>query len=690
MITYGCECTTNGIFASEILDVMQRIIDHAAILSGRSDYVERSQSQVQSAESRPAVSRSTHHRSSRTGVCALSHRWRGHSWVSSIEVQLYRDVIMISVQNKVAELLEATEIRGEKNWSVQSTHTSSEPGNLSIPMSVHRDAIEASANAMIITRAEPPQFMIEYVNPAFERITGYRAAEVIGRSCNFLQGADRDQVGIDEIRLALREQRMGNAVLRNYRKDGTLFWNHLFIAPVRGSDGAVTHFVASQYDISEARKLESELLYLAHHDELTGLPNRALLRDRLLDAIASAQRDRRGIWVAFVSLDRFKVINDSFGHAGGDSFLKVIADRLHAAHRGAETVARWRSDEFAILMSEQSMGGIGIAELERFMTAVSVPIWYQGHEVVVSCSIGVSRFPEDGCDVDTLLERADIAAFHAKSEGRNCFRFHAADMNQKALARLRTEAALRLAMQREEFVLHYQPQIDLRSGHIVGVEALVRWQHPERGLVGPVEFIGIAEETGLIVSIGNWVLRNACLQNRQWQREGLPHVTVAVNLSARQFMCAHLADSIGAILSESGLAPKDLELELTESLVMRDVERGICILRALKQLGVSVAVDDFGTGYSSLAYLKRLPIDVLKIDRSFVTDIGSDDGDAITASIIELAHNLKLKVIGEGVETVEQLDHLSLSRCDQVQGYYFSRPVPASAFADLLRADRRA
>ncbi|MDM5180007.1 EAL domain-containing protein [Massilia sp. DJPM01] len=554
-------------------------------------------------------------------------------------------------------------------------------------MSVHRYAIEASANAMIITRAEPPHFIIEYVNPAFERITGYRAAEVIGRSCNFLQGDDGDQAGIDEIRLALREQRAGNAVLRNYRKDGTLFWNHLFIAPVRGSDGAVSHFVASQYDISQAKQLESELLHLAHHDELTGLPNRALLRDRLLHAIACARRDGSRMWVAFVSLDRFKVINDSFGHGGGDSFLKVIAERLHAVVRGADTVARWRSDEFAILMSDQHEGGLGTAALERIMTAVSVPISYEGQEVVLTCSIGVSGYPDDGPGVDTLLERADIAAFHAKNDGRNCFRFHTADVNQKARARLRIEADLRLALERDEFVLHYQPQIDLGSGRITGVEALVRWQHPSRGLVGPVEFIGIAEETGLIVPIGNWVLRTACLQNRQWQQEGLPHVRVAVNLSARQFVCANLAESVGAILSEIGLAPQDLELELTESLVMRDVERGIGVLRALKHLGVSIAVDDFGTGYSSLAYLKRLPIDVLKIDRSFVMDIGSDDGDAIAASIIGLAHNLKLKVVAEGVESVEQLDYLRVHRCDQVQGYYFSRPVPAPAFAELLCVD---
>ncbi|WP_426210266.1 putative bifunctional diguanylate cyclase/phosphodiesterase [Massilia sp. TWP1-3-3] len=563
-------------------------------------------------------------------------------------------------------------------------------GRMAMELSAYKSALEASANAMVITRAVAPHFIIEYVNPAFERITGYTAAEVVGRNCNFLQGDDRNQAGIDEIRLALREQRAGNAVLRNYRKDGTLFWNHLFVAPVRSADGVLSHFVASQYDITEARQREAQLLHLAHHDELTGLPNRALLRDRLLHAIAAARRNGSRIWIAFVSLDRFKAINDSFGHGGGDKFLKVIAARLHGDIRGGDTAARWGSDEFAILMPEQNEDQLANAALERIMAVVNTAIRYEGQEVVLTCSIGVAGYPDDGLDVDSLLERADIAAFHAKNEGGNRFHFHTPGMNQKALARLRTEADLRLALQRDEFVLHYQPQLDLATGRIIGMEALVRWQHPERGLLGPLEFIGLAEETGLIVPIGNWVLRTACVQNRQWQHEGLRHIRVAVNLSARQFVLGDLAELVAAILSEIGLSPGDLELELTESLVMNDVERGIGVLGALKQLGVRIAVDDFGTGYSSLAYLRRLPIDVLKIDRSFVSDIGSGDGDAIVAAIIALAHTLKLKVVAEGVETVEQLDYLRVNQCDEMQGYYFSKAVCADAFAELLRTDQRA
>lgn len=576
--------------------------------------------------------------------------------------------------------------------SARLSQTIDEVARLASALSLRQRAIEASANAMVITRAEAPDFVIDYVNPAFERITGYAAAEVIGRNCRFLQGEDRDQPGLEELRLALREQREGNAVLRNYRKDNSLFLNHLFIAPLRDADGRVTHFVASQYDITAAKQLEARLLHLAHHDELTGLPNRALLRDRLLQAISSAERNGRRLWIVFVSLDRFKVINDSFGHSGGDDFLKVVAARLHDAVRGADTVARWGGDEFAILMPEQgNEEGLCTAALQRIMAAVNAAITFEGQEFVLTCSMGVSGYPQDGAEVDTLLERADIAAFHAKSDGRNRFRFHTGDMNQMALARLRTEADLRLAIKRNEFVLHYQPQVELSSGRIIGAEALVRWQHPERGLVGPFDFIDIAEETGLIVPIGEWVLRSACLQNRAWQRRGLPRIRVAVNLSARQFVRENLAESIGVILAEIGLSSADLELELTESVVMNDVEHGIGTLRALKALGVRISVDDFGTGYSSLSYLKRLPINVLKIDRSFVSDIGAGEGDdaAIVSSIIALAHTLKLKVIAEGVETREQLDYLHRNGCDEMQGFFFSKPVNAQAFAALLRAETR-
>ena len=565
------------------------------------------------------------------------------------------------------------------------------PDQTNFALALRHRAIEASANAMIVTSAIAPGFKIEYVNPAFEKITGYSAAEVIGRNCKFMQGTDLDQPELEEIRAAIRERREGNTVLRNYRKDGSMFWNHLYVAPVRNNQGIVTHFVASQYDITVAKNNEAKLMRMAYHDELTGLPNRALLRDRLLQVLALAGRYDRQIWVLFISLNRFKIINDSFGHKASDRFLTIIAHRLRDAIRESDTAARWGDDEFIIVMQEQPAGKLAMSALQRIIAVVNRAIVFGEQEFFVTCSMGVSRYPQDGDHVDMLLDRADIAAHHAKRKGDNDFQFHTADMNQMALKRLRVEAALRLAIEREEFVLHYQPQVDLSSGAITGMEALIRWQHPEEGLLYPADFIDIAEETGLIIPIGTWVLRAACSQNKQWQEAGLPSIKVAVNLSARQFAQQNLSETIAKILADSGLSPKQLELELTESLIMNDVDQAIGVLRNIKALGVGISVDDFGTGYSSLSYLKRLPIDVLKIDRTFVSDIGAGDGDdaAIVTSIITLAHALKLRVIAEGVETEQQLNYLRGSGCDEMQGYFFSRPVPAEAFAQLLQSGKQ-
>ena len=555
-------------------------------------------------------------------------------------------------------------------------------------LELYRRAIEASANAMVITSAGTPDYIIIYVNPAFERTTGYSAAEVVGRNCKFLQEGEADQPGIYEIRAALREQRAGNAVLRNYRKDKSVFWNHLHVAPVRNADGIVSHFVASQYDITEAKKDEANLLYMAHYDKLTGLPNRTFLRDCLQRAIAAAHSSGQALWVLFVSLEGLNVINDNFGHSGTNSILKVTAQRLRETVCASDIVAHWCGSDFAIVLTQQQDAPLANAMLQAIMAVLNEAFSYGGQDIFLTCSMGVSAYAHNGADCDTLLDQADIAASHAKRHGRNNVRFHSAAMNDLAALRLRTESELRQAIEREEFVLHYQPQVELQSGRVIGMEALIRWQHPLRGLVSPSEFIAIAEETGLIVPIGAWVLRRACLQNRQWQRDGFAPMRIAVNVSARQFAQADLATTIAAVLVEVDLSPAHLELELTESLIMGDVTQAIGALRELKALGVRIAVDDFGTGYSSLAYLKRLPIDVLKIDRAFVADIGAGDGDdaAIVTTIITLAHALKLKVIAEGVETIEQLDFLRRNDCDELQGYYFSQPVDADAFTELLRA----
>jgi diguanylate cyclase (GGDEF)-like protein/PAS domain S-box-containing protein len=549
-------------------------------------------------------------------------------------------------------------------------------------------AIEASANAIVIASARGPDYPVKYVNPAFERITGYTASDVIGGRCRTLFGDDCGQPGIEELQAALRDKREGNAVLRNYRKDGTLFWSEIYLAPVRDSDGKVRHFVVTQYDITAMKQSEAELQYQAHHDALTGLPNRTLLQDRLAQAIAYSSRYERPIWLVYVDLDRFKFVNDSLGHKAGDILLKAIAERLQAAVRQTDTVARLGGDEFVLLLPERTDGTapLSAGAVQRILDSVAQPLYIEGHEFFPTCSIGVAVYPNDGTEADTLMRHADIAMYRAKETGRNNFQFFAATMNERTLERLRLEGELRHAIERGEFVLHYQPQVDLRSGHIVGVEALLRWKHPEFGMISPQRFIGLAEDTGLIVPIGAWVLRTACAQIKAWQCVGLGPLRVAVNLSPRQFAQQELAESIMAVLEDTRLAPCDLEIELTESLVMTDVERAIDTLRTLKSIGVLLSVDDFGTGYSSLSYLSRFPIDVLKIDRSFVQGMTtSPDDAAIVTSIISLSHSLKLHVIAEGVETREQLEHLRSHGCDEMQGYYFSKPVPAAELEQMLR-----
>ena len=371
--------------------------------------------------------------------------------------------------------------------------------------------------------------------------------------------------------------------------------------------------------------------------------------------------------------------------------LREIAVRLQSSVRKTDTVARLGGDEFVLILLERPDGlaGQGAATVQRIMDTVAQPLMIEGHEFFPTCSMGVAVYPTDGNDPETLMTHADVAMYRAKELGRNNFQFYAAAMNAQTLERLHMESELRHALARDEFVLHYQPQVDLRSGRVVGMEALLRWNHPEFGMVSPASFIGLAEETGLIDQIGTWVLRTACAQNKAWQLGGMRNLCVAVNLSARQFGKVDLTRSIKDILHETKLAPKYLEIELTESMVMTDVECAISTLRELKAIGVKLSIDDFGTGYSSLSYLKRFPIDVLKIDRSFVRDIALDTDDAaIVASIISLSHNLKLNVIAEGVETKEQLTYLRQHGCDEMQGYYFSKPVSAERFEQILKDGR--
>jgi diguanylate cyclase len=447
---------------------------------------------------------------------------------------------------------------------------------------------------------------------------------------------------------------------------------------------------AMHYSI-ERKRYQEQLEHQANYDALTGLPNRNLLHDRLKQAVF-AQRQQRSIAVVFIDLDHFKFINDSLGHSAGDRLLRQMADRLREAVRDGDTVSRLGGDEFILVLNDQHNEDFVFRAMQRIIAKVSEPVVLEGQDLTVTCSAGISLYPQDGPDVDTLLKNADAAMYRAKDHGRNNFQFYTAEMNKLVNERLSLEANLRRAVERNELTLHYQSKHDLRTGAIVGVEALLRWSHPEWGLVYPDRFIPLAEETGLIGSIGEWVLRTACAQNRAWQDAGLPPVVMSVNLSARQFRQDALFKTVARILSETGLRPEFLEMEITESMVMHNMEASIAILKGLREIGVHLSVDDFGTGYSSLAYLKALPIGILKIDRSFVHDIdgvaGQSDG-LLARAIISLGHSLKLKVIAEGVERKAQLEFLRAHECDEAQGFYFSKPVPAEDCALLLAGAKR-
>jgi diguanylate cyclase (GGDEF)-like protein/PAS domain S-box-containing protein len=550
-------------------------------------------------------------------------------------------------------------------------------------------AIESSCDGIMISSAGLPDYPFTYVNPAFERITGFPASEAVGRNGRFLLGADMQQIGLDEIRLALREGRDGRAELRNYRRDGSLLWIELSVSPVRNGDGQVTHFVSVMHDVTERKRYEEQLEHHANHDELTGLPNRNLLVDRLDQAIFKAAREGSEIAILAVDLDNFRVVNDGLGHLCADQVLKAMGARLLACVREGDTAARAGSDEFVLVLPGVDADEAAHVAQRRVQAAIARPLQAGEQELVVSCSIGISMYPRDGGDRQALLRNADAAMHAMKAAGRNGFRFFTGEMNRRVDRRLTMERELRQALAAGELVLHYQPQVDLLNGRITGAEALVRWQHPQRGLLSPLEFIPLAEETGLIGPLGEWILSEACRQNQAWLAAGLPAGRVAVNLSARQFADTDLLGLTRQVLAESGLPAAQLEFELTESMAMQDVNKVICTLRELKQMGVRTSLDDFGTGYSSLSCLQLFALSALKIDRSFVHEVEANPGNAvIVATIIAMAGNLGLKVIAEGVETAAELAWLRARRCDEIQGYHFSPPLPADQYALLLRGGR--
>jgi diguanylate cyclase (GGDEF)-like protein/PAS domain S-box-containing protein len=470
------------------------------------------------------------------------------------------------------------------------------------------------------------------------------------------------------------------------RGDGSVIPIEDCLAPIHDREGRVSGTVVVFRDVSAARAMAQQISHSAAHDFLTGLPNRMLLQDRIDHAIALAPRHGSKVAVLFLDLDGFKYINDSLGHPVGDKLLQSIAKRLVGCVRGSDTVSRQGGDEFVVLLSELQKVADAAILARRLLKAVAEAHSIDHHDLHITTSIGISVFPDDGPDAETLIKNADTAMYQAKENGRQSYQFFKPAMKVRAVERQSVEESLRRALQRREFKLRYQPKIDLRTGAITGAEALLRWNHPTRGLVSPARFIPVAEDCGLILPIGAWVLREACTQARDWLDKGMRFSTVAVNVSAMEFRDDNFLEGLFKILRETGLDPKYLELELTESVLMKRADSTASILQTLRERGVKIAIDDFGTGYSSLSYLRKFPVDSLKIDQSFVRQISTvGDDTTIVTAVIGMARSLKLRVVAEGVETLKELEFLRTRQCDEAQGFYFSRPLPPEHFAELLR-----
>ncbi len=543
-------------------------------------------------------------------------------------------------------------------------------------------ALEQTADVVMITDRHG---VIDYVNTAFEKITGYQRGEVLGKQPNILDSGRQSQEFYRDLWSGILAGKIYNDVFINKKKDGTFYYEEKTITPLKDEQGIIRHFVSTGRDITERMQTQERLQFLAHHDALTELPNRSLLLDRLKQSLAYARWHERLVAVLFLDIDRFKNINDTLGHEAGDCLLQAISARLGGCLRERDTVARFGGDEFVILLNDVAAAADVNLLAQKILDVMKPPFSINDTTLHVTVSIGISLFPGDGEDAGNLLRNADNAMYRAKERGRNNYQFYSSEMGARALARLTLENSLRRALERSEFVLHYQPQVDARDARVVGVEALLRWQHPEFGLVSPLDFVPLLEETGLIVPVGQWALQTACEQLARWRQQGWPSLRMAVNISSRQFEHASLPGTVAEALSSCRLAAADLELEITESILMHQDPAMVSAFEALTDLGVRIGIDDFGTGYSSLGYLRRFPIDTLKIDRSFIRDIPGDAEDAaITHAIIVMGQSLKLELVAEGVETAEQRAFLLSHQCHLMQGYFFSRPLPPEGLTRYL------
>ena len=545
-----------------------------------------------------------------------------------------------------------------------------------------------NVQAIIITDKEGT---ILRVNPAFTHITGYSSDDAVGQNPKLLSSGRHDEKFYQAFWSSILNIGYWQGEIWDRRKNGEIFPAWQTITAVRDMRGNIFQFISIFSDITEKKVSEEHIFHLAHYDIVTGLHNRAAFQELLEKAIIHAQRNKEQLALLYLDLDNFKLINDASGHAVGDMLLKYIATRMTDLMRKEDTIARLGGDEFVILLSNINTSQNAARIAGKVLSELGHPILLDNIEVVVTGSIGISTYPADGADTTTLLKNADAAMYRAKKNGRNNFQFFTSEMNAQAEERLILESDMRKALENHEFVLHYQPQADLQSGEIIACEALIRWQHPERGLIPPNIFIPIAEDSGLINPLFDWIIHSACKQHQLWQESGLPAMRIAVNMSARQFINQTLLlSTVKKAIEDSAIDPQYLELEITESIIMDNVNETIETLQAFRDMGIKLSIDDFGTGYSSMAYLKRLPLDKLKIDQSFVCDITTDPDDAIIVqTTIALGHNLHLDVIAEGVETEQQLEFLKDNGCDEIQGYYFSRPVPADELAELIRVKHK-
>ncbi|NNJ91020.1 MAG: EAL domain-containing protein [Gammaproteobacteria bacterium] len=588
----------------------------------------------------------------------------------SLVAIVFATIIIIKIRNTETALLE----------SKKQTQVALED------LKLYENSFEYSGEAMVITDKEN---RILNVNSAFTVLTGYSLKDLMGKDPNALASGKTPVDTYENMWNALKQESFWQGELWDRKKNGEIYAKWISISVLRGVNGEVQNYIASFTDITDRKNTEERIEHLAHHDILTGLYNRFSLGERLGQSILSAKRARKKLALIFIDLDKFKNVNDTLGHSIGDKLLIDVAKRIKSAIRESDIAARNGGDEFVVVINDIGQTKFIGRIAEKILNLIARPYHVDNQVLEITPSMGISVYPHDGKDSDTLLKNADIAMYHAKEHGRNNFQLFSEEMLVQIQERLSIEHELSAALQNGQMELYYQPQIDADNNYISAVEALVRWRHPERGIISPEYFITIAEESGLIHSLGSWVLNEACGQLSDWKNSGVNPLRIAVNLSTLQLQSDELVDMVRSTMHKHHISDGELELEVTESSAMEDPQLAVAQLNALRELGVSLAIDDFGTGYSSLAYIKRLPVQILKLDKTFVQDIGIDEGDTeISAATLALAHNLKLKVVAEGVETEFQRNFLIANDCDYLQGYLFSKPLPASEITEILMNQR--